>query len=63
MYNPLYIYCTKTLGVNMNYKNETCSTLNGFKVRERVLDLSEKEAQEYAKCIKKVILECKVKQN
>lgn len=41
----------------MKYKNETCSMLNGFKVTERVLDLTEEETQEYAKEIKKVILE------
>ncbi len=45
------------LNKNMKYKNETCSMLNGFKVIERVLDLPEEEAQEYAKEIKKVFLE------
>lgn len=61
MYNPSYIYCTKTLGAEMKYKNETCSMLNGFKVTERVLDIPEQEAKEYAKEIKKAILEFKKK--
>lgn len=41
----------------MNYKSETCSTVNSFKVTERVLNLTEKEVQEYAKGFKKAILE------
>lgn len=40
----------------MNYKNQKCSTINGFKVTERVLDIPEQEAKEYAKEIKKAIL-------
>ncbi|SHN01446.1 hypothetical protein SAMN02746066_04374 [Anaerosporobacter mobilis DSM 15930] len=45
----------------MKYKNATYSTLNGFKVTERVLDIPEQEAREYAKEIKKAILELKKK--
>lgn len=41
----------------MNYKSETYSIVNGFKVTERVLDLTEKEIQEHVKDIKKIILE------
>ena len=31
----------------MNYKSETYSMVNDFKVTERVLDLTEKEIQEF----------------
>ena len=41
----------------MNYKSETYSMLKGFKVTERVLNLSEKEIQEHVKDIKKIIFE------
>lgn len=41
----------------MNYKSEIYSTVNGFKIVERVLDLSEEDVVEHVKSIINAILE------